>query len=96
MVMKILIKFSVVLFFILTNVNETFPQNSHPNLIINQKDVKEMQDALGKYPLFDEAFQEAKQVVENALIHPIDVPVPKDAGGYAHERHKKNLLTLDN
>jgi hypothetical protein len=92
--MKILVKYIVILFCVALNATNLYPQNSHPNLIINQKDVKEMQDALGKYPAFDEAFQEAKQVVENALTHCIDVPVPKDAGGYTHERHKKNYSEM--
>lgn len=63
----------------------------HPNLIINQKDIQVMKQNLGKAPLFDKSFNEAKKAADEALRNDIDVPVPNDpGGGYTHERHKRN------
>nr|WP_255490488.1 heparinase II/III family protein [Dysgonomonas sp. 511] len=46
---------------------------------------------MGNAPLFDQTLQKAKAEIDLALTQPIEVPVPKDAGGgYTHERHKKN------
>ena len=67
-------------------------QRSHPRLILNKSDVEVIRQNLGKYPLFDAAYNEAKERVDLALKNPIDVPVPKDAGGYTHEKHKQNYL----
>ncbi len=63
----------------------------HPNLVLTQDAVENIQESLGAYPIFDKSFEEAKKEVEEALNSPIDVPIPKDAGGgYTHEKHKKN------
>jgi hypothetical protein len=67
------------------------PANAqHPRLALTQEDVVAMKENLGKYAMFNEAYADAQQTVERALAKPIDVPVPRDAGGYTHERHKKN------
>lgn len=47
-----------------------------------------------KYPLMRQSLDEAKSVVANALAHPMDVPQPGEAGGYAHERHKQNYREM--
>ena len=87
-------KISLVTFLMFLLVSNAFPGNSHPNLLINSKDVEEIKASLGKYPTFDNAFQKAKNMVDLALSNPMDVPVPKDAGGYTHERHKKNYTEM--
>ena len=69
-------------------------RNQHPNLLINNKDIQEIRASLGKYPVFDKTYQKVKDMVDKALTIPIDVPVPKDAGGYTHERHKKNSTEM--
>src|ERR1039458_1879008 len=69
-------------------------RNQHPNLLINNKDIQEIRASLGKYPVFDKTYQKVKDMVDKALTIPIDVPVPKDAGGYTHERHKKNSTAM--
>lgn len=44
--------------------------------------------------LFHETLQQTKKEVEAEIENGIDVPKPKDlAGGYTHERHKKNYAT---
>jgi oligo-alginate lyase len=69
-------------------------QTSRTSLVLTQKDIVSMKDGLKKYPLFTKSFNETQAIVENALLHPIDVPVPKDAAGYTHERHKKNYREM--
>ena len=71
-----------------------FGGNQHPNLLINNNDIQEIRASLGKYPVFDKAYQKVKDMVDKALTFPMDVPVPADAGGYTHERHKKNYTEM--
>ena len=71
-----------------------YAQKQHPNLLLNKKDIQEIKTSLGKYPVFDKAYQKVKNMVDKALTIPMDVPVPKDAGGYTHERHKKNYTEM--
>ena len=71
-----------------------FGGNQHPNLLINNNDIQEIKASLGKYPVFDKAYQKVKDMVDKALTFPMDVPVPADAGGYTHERHKKNYTEM--
>ena len=69
-------------------------QESRPRMVVSASDIQLMRDALGNVPLFDRAYAEAKETVDRALARPIDVPVPKDAGGYTHERHKQNYIEM--
>lgn len=67
----------------------------HPNLILTQKGVQEIRAGLGKTPFFDQYLAEVKAEVDAELVSGIHVPIPKDmAGGYTHERHKKNFFVL--
>lgn len=87
-----IVPFIIILF--LLPVSNCLAGNAHPNLLINSKDVQAIKTSLGKYPVFDKAFQKAKDIVDKAISVPMDVPVPKDAGGYTHERHKKNYTEM--
>lgn len=69
-------------------------QQPRPLTILTPHDVQMIREGARKYPLFDKAFSEAKQKVEAALTSPVDVPIPKDAGGYTHERHKQNYREM--
>ncbi|MEJ7626061.1 MAG: heparinase II/III family protein [Ferruginibacter sp.] len=74
--------------------NVLFAQN-HPNLILTKKGVDAIKASLGKAPLFDKALSETIKEVDKEIKNGIEVPVPKDmAGGYTHERHKKNWTIL--
>ncbi|HEX9615083.1 MAG TPA: heparinase II/III family protein, partial [Bacteroidota bacterium] len=66
----------------------------HPSLFLTAADVTAMKEALGKYPLFDSSFRVAKERVDLALAAPMDVPIPRDAGGYTHETHKQNYTSM--
>ncbi|MBU0476257.1 MAG: heparinase II/III family protein [Bacteroidetes bacterium] len=63
----------------------------HPNLVLTSLDVSKIRESLGKVPLFDKSFEDAKVEIDKAIDSPMDVPFPKDAGGgYTHEKHKQN------
>ncbi len=70
-----------------------FPQ-SHPSLFLTPQDVNAMKEAVGKYPLFDASLNSAKERVNQAVASAMDVPVPRDAGGYTHETHKQNYTSM--
>jgi hypothetical protein len=65
-----------------------------PNLVVTRAEAESMQTARGKYLLFDRTVENARSMIENALRQPISVPVPVDAGGPTHERHKQNYLEM--
>ncbi|XBJ50418.1 heparinase II/III family protein [Shewanella sp. H8] len=68
---------------------------SHPNLVINQQDVKAMKLAITQPGAFKDAFDAKLSAVDLGLTQPIDVPTPKDAGGgYTHEKHKSNYQQM--
>ncbi|MDE5418807.1 heparinase II/III family protein [Labilibaculum sp. DW002] len=68
---------------------------SHPKLILTQKGVTEIRAQLNQLPVLQSSVQKAVSFVEEEMEKGIDVPVPKDmAGGYTHNRHKKNFLVM--
>ncbi len=62
----------------------------HPCLMLTPSEVVTIRANLGRAPLFDAAFSEAKAQVEHALVAPAGVPVPLDASGVTAQRHEKN------
>ena len=54
-----------------------------------------MRAGLGHLPMFDTAVAAARTALEAALAAPIDVPIPRDAAGYTHERHKQNGAEME-
>ncbi|MEO0340870.1 MAG: heparinase, partial [Bacteroidota bacterium] len=68
---------------------------NHPNLILTQKGVQSIRNAKEKAPLFEQILRLTQQEVDAEIASGIFVPIPKDmAGGYTHERHKKNFFIL--
>ncbi len=68
---------------------------NHPNLILTKAGVKNIQASLGKAPLFDKVLAETIAEVDVEIATGIHVPIPKDmAGGYTHQRHKKNWFMM--
>ena len=68
---------------------------SHPRLVLTVKGVSDIKSNLKKLPLLNQSLQKAIAEVDKDMANGIEVPVPKDmAGGYTHERHKKNYLIL--
>ena len=67
----------------------------HPNLILTQAGIEEIRQNLGKVPFFDTHLAGVKAEVDAEILTGVHVPIPKDmAGGYTHERHKRNFLFL--
>lgn len=68
---------------------------SHPRLVLTAEGVSSIKSNLKKLPLLNKSLKEAIAEVDKDMANGIEVPVPKDmAGGYTHERHKKNYLIL--
>ena len=68
----------------------------HPGLVLTKEGVRQIKANLGKVPLFDESLAETKAEVDAEIEVGILLPIPKDySGGYTHERHKKNYLTME-
>ena len=82
-------------FLALLALSTVLPGQSHPNLILTKTGVETIRKAKGNAPLFDRVVQQNRAEVDAEIAAGIFVPVPKDmAGGYTHERHKKNFFLL--
>jgi oligo-alginate lyase len=68
--------------------------SGYPRLMVTADDVASIRAHLGQALLFDQALAEAKARLENALSRPQVVPVPLDAAGATHERHKQNYQEM--
>jgi len=67
----------------------------HPRLSLTPEGVEKIRAGLTASPLFYQEYQKTKEEIDAVIETGIDVPVPKDmAGGYTHERHKKNYKLL--
>jgi len=63
----------------------------HPSLLLTQKNLAEVVTGVAEYPLLKKSFASLKALADEAVKHPINVPVPKDGGGgFTHEQHKRN------
>ena len=66
----------------------------HPCLLLTPAEVTLIRAQRGQAPLFDVALDEAAEKIARALAAPIVVPVPADAAGFTHERHKANYAEM--
>src|SRR4051812_7396324 len=66
----------------------------HPSVFLTARDVAAVRAAAAKYPLLAASLNAAKATMDSAFDHPMDVPQPGEAGGYAHERHKQNYREM--
>lgn len=84
-----------ILLFMLIAMGSWAQAQTHPNLILTQKGVKEIRAQIDELPLLQKSLEKAKDFVDEEMAKGIDVPVPKDmAGGYTHNRHKKNYMAM--
>ncbi|UXP33101.1 heparinase II/III family protein [Reichenbachiella agarivorans] len=68
---------------------------NHQSILFDKQSLALIQKEYKNIPLFNESIQEAMRQVEQEIANGIEVPVPQDlAGGYTHERHKLNYLTM--
>ena len=69
--------------------------SEHPNLTITKSGVALIKSNIDQAPLFKTTLKETIKEVDAEIELGVKVPVPKDmAGGYTHERHKKNFFIL--
>ena len=67
----------------------------NPNLILTAAAVDNIRENLGKVPMFDNYVATVQEEVDAEIKEGVIVPIPKDmAGGYTHERHKRNFFML--
>ena len=62
--------------------------------MLTKKEVRIIRRDLEKYPLFIKTYSKVKQQIDEAIKQPIEVPVPIDAAGNTHERHKQNAINM--
>ncbi len=72
----------------------TIIAREHPSIAISKAEAQQIKAAMGKYPLLDKTIANYRETVEHALNNPIELPVPGEAGGYSHERHKQNYREM--
>lgn len=69
--------------------------NGKPNLILTREGVNNIRQSNEKAPLFESILSLTQKEVDAEIALGIFVPIPKDmAGGYTHERHKRNFFIL--
>lgn len=89
------LKRNIATFLICSLFVSTAMAQTHPRLILTVEGVAAIRSQLGTVPLFDKVLEETKAEVDAEIANGLEVPVPKDmAGGYTHERHKKNFFIL--
>ncbi|NQV40805.1 MAG: alginate lyase family protein [Candidatus Marinimicrobia bacterium] len=69
---------------------------AHPSLSLSVSEAQEVVAGLEKYPLLASSYQELKGAADGAISADIEVPLPGEAGGYAHEKHKQNYRDMKN
>jgi hypothetical protein len=68
----------------------------HP-VLFSGAEMKALKGKIPQYPLLQRSFDEAKKIADEGLNAKIDVPLPADeAGGYTHNRHKRNYEIIYN
>ncbi|HEX6560116.1 MAG TPA: alginate lyase family protein, partial [Longimicrobiales bacterium] len=79
-----------------TTGQNTSARRSDPRagIFLSATEASELRNALGRYPLLDRSYADARAMLDSAFAHPIDVPPPGEAGGYEHERHKQNYREM--
>ena len=92
--MKNLLKISFIFSLFFGTFMGSFAQD-HPCLMLTPNSVENIRAQLGQAPLFDTELAKIINEVNAEIEEGIFVPIPKDmAGGYTHERHKKNFFIL--
>ena len=69
--------------------------SAHPKLILTAADVVQLRREWTSVPAFAEAVNRLIVSMDERIAQPLNVPVPRDAGGgYTHEQHKANYKTI--
>lgn len=70
------------------------PQATHPSLSISSAEAQAVLAGLDMYPLINSSFAALKASTDEAIAAAMEVPLPGEAGGYAHEKHKQNYRDM--
>lgn len=69
--------------------------SKHPCLILTDESIESVKAELKSVGLLTTSINNIKIRIDKKLDEPIDVPMPKDAGGgYTHEQHKRNYTMM--
>ncbi|WP_035467717.1 alginate lyase family protein [Algoriphagus mannitolivorans] len=69
--------------------------STQSKLLLTEKGVKDYSRLASQNPASVQEIAQIKQKIDAELGQPIQVPIPKDAGGgYTHEQHKANQLSI--
>ncbi|MBU2915018.1 heparinase II/III family protein [Reichenbachiella agariperforans] len=67
----------------------------HKSILFTAASLSTVQEQYSSVQLFQQSMDQAIKEVDAQIANGIEVPIPKDlAGGYTHERHKLNYLTM--
>lgn len=67
----------------------------HPSIMLTKTNVEAVRKGITAYPLLQQSFKALKKDADKAISIPVEVPLPKDAGGGAtHEKHKRNYQDM--
>lgn len=69
----------------------------HPSIMLSKQNTEALRKGIQTYPLLKKSWKKVKSDADKAILEPIEVPTPKDAGGgKSHEQHKKNYTNMLN
>ena len=71
-------------------------ESAHPRLSLSSREAIAIQSNLDKLPILNESYLNLKSSTDQVIASVIDVPLPGESGGYAHERHKQNYRDMKN
>lgn len=93
--MKLKNTFALIAVFLCTSLNTAAQKAQHPCLILTKEGSQQIKTKLGTFPLLDKTIANARKQVDQIITQPLEVPIPKDAGGgYTHEQHKRNYTHM--
>jgi hypothetical protein len=67
---------------------------AHPSVFLTAAEAAALRTGARQYPVLAASLRHAKIAMDSAFAAPVDVPQPGEAGGYAHERHKRNYREM--
>jgi hypothetical protein len=90
--LKKLVWGTICLFFTLPSFSQ-----EHPSIMLSKQNTEALRKGVQTYPLLKKSWKKVKSDADKAIMEPIEVPTPKDAGGgRSHEQHKKNYINMLN
>lgn len=93
--MKLKYTFGLIATFLCISFSTVAQKVQHPCLILTKEGSRQIKTKLGTIPLLDNTITDARKQVDQIMVQPLEVPIPKDAGGgYTHEQHKRNYTNM--